>query len=264
MNPNSAFDQLVQRQFEVAQPSLAHREWERMDRQLREFERIDRMTRDMDRVATIVRETELQRERAEIAMSRHAETLRACEETMRKVYSQPFVDSLVRTQQFLLQHTLRAAEQQAFLSQMNDVFLRQAEFAQKIESVAQRIIGETALQAGLVSRLVSSYRPFSSDILTTNYDELLNTVLRGFEETGLTQSEVSCQTILWRFDAWLDKFPPNVKNIVISIIVGLLLLVVQEALDYYKSRSKALPAAHENQISSAETERAEVSFDMCR
>jgi hypothetical protein len=264
MNPNSAFDQLVQRQFEVCQPSLAHREWERMDRELREIERIDRMARDMERVATIARQAELQREQAEIAMSRHAETLRACEETMRKVYSQPFIDSLVRTQQFLLQHTMRAVEQQAFLSRMNDVFLRQAEFARKIESVAERIIGETTLQTGLVSRLMSSYRPFSSDILTTNYDELLNTVMRGFEETGLTQSEVSCQTILWRFDAWLDKFPPNVKNIVISIIIGLLLLVVQEALDFYRSQPKALHATHENQDSFAAAEHADASFDMCR
>lgn len=264
MNPHSAFDQLVQRQFDACQPSLAHREWERMDRQLREMERVDRMARDMDRVARIARETALQREHAEIAMSRHAEILRASEETMRRVYSQPFVDSLVRTQQFLLQHTMRAIEQQAFLSRMNDVFLRQADFARKIEGVAERIIGETALQAGLVSRLMAAYHAIPSDIATTNYDELLNTVMRGFEETGLTESDVPYQTILWRFDAWLDKFPPHVRNIVISIIIGFLLLVVQEALDFYQSRPKALPTAHENQGSPAQPERADVTFDMCR
>ena len=173
-------------------------------------------------------------------MSRHVENLqfheklRASEEAMLRVYSQRFVDSLVRNQEVLSRLTTRAVEQQqAFLSRVNDGFLRQAEFARTIESFTERIIMETALQDGLVSRLMSGYRAIPSDIIpvTTNYDELLNVVMRGFEETGLTQSEVACQTILWRFDDWLEKFPPNVRNLVISIIVGLLVLVVQEALD---------------------------------
>jgi hypothetical protein len=251
MNPHSAFDELVQRQSDACQPSLAHREWERMDRQLREMERIDRMAREMDRVARIATETALLRARAEIAM--------------RRVFSQTFVNSLVRTQQVLLQHTMRAVEQQAFLSRMNDVFLRQAEFARTIASVTERIVGETALHAGLVSRLMSAYRAIPSEIVTINYDALLNVVMQGFEETGLTESEVACQTILWRFEAWLDKFPPNVRNIVIAFIFTILGAVGQEALHSYRSGSKALLPAHcESQYSSAAAEHADANFDMCR
>ena len=273
MNSYSAFDQLVQnaqRQFESCQPSLALREWEQMDRQLRDAEHIDRMSREIDRIARITRETELFRECAEPAVSRHAENLqfheklRASEESMRQVYSQPFVDSLVRTQEVLSRLTTQVAGQQAFLSRVSDGFLRQAEFARTIESFAERIIRETALQEGLVSRLMSGFRAVPSDFVTTNYDELLNVVMRGFEETGLTQSEVAYQTVLWRFDAWLDKFPPNVRNIVIALIFTLFGVVIQEALDFYKSGPKALPAAHENQASLVEPERVDANLDMCR
>lgn len=270
MNSYSAFYQLIQRQVESCQPSLAEREWERMDRAFPNAERFDRITGEMDRIARLTRETELFRDRAETAVSRYTENLqfheklRASEETMRRVYSQPFVDSLVRNQEVLSRLTARAAEQQAFLSRVSDGFLRQTEFARTIESFTERIIGETALQDGLVSCLMSGYRAVPSNFVTTNYDELLNVVMRGFEETGLTQSEVACPTVLWQFEAWLEKFPPNIRNLVIGLILMLLGVVIQGALDFYNSDPKALPTAQENSPSLVEPEHGDENFDMCR
>lgn len=251
MNFYSAFDQL-------------------MDRGLRDAERFDRMTREMDRIARITRQTELFRDRAETAASRYTENLqfheklRASEETMRRVYSQPFVDSLVRNQEVLSRLTARAAEQQAFLSRVSDGILRQAEFARTIENFTERIIRETALQDGLISRLMSGYRSIPSNFVTTNYDELLNVVVRGFEETGLTRLEVACPTVLWRFEAWLESFPPNIRNLIIGLILMLFGVVIQGALDFYNSDPKALPAAKENNPSLVQPAHGDENFEMCR
>jgi hypothetical protein len=160
--------------------------------------------------------------------------------------------------------TAEAAGQQAFLSRVGDGILRQAEFARKIETFTERFITETALQDGLVSRLMSGYRAVPSDPVMIDYDELLNVVMRGFEETGLTQPQVACPTVLWRFEAWLDKFPPNIRNLVIGLVLMLLGVVIQGALDSYKSDSKALPAAQENNPSLVEPEHGDEMFDMCR
>jgi hypothetical protein len=228
------------------------------------------MTRDIDRIARVTREADIFRERAEAAVSRNFqnaqfhEKLHASEEAMRRVYSQPFVDSLVRTQEILSRLTAEAAGQQAFLSRVGDGILRQAEFARKIETFTERFITETALQDGLVSRLMSGYRAVPSDPVMIDYDELLNVVMRGFEETGLTQPQVACPTVLWRFEAWLDKFPPNIRNLVIGLVLMLLGVVIQGALDSYKSDSKALPAAQENNPSLVEPEHGDEMFDMCR
>lgn len=56
MNSHSAFDQLVQNMERQCQPSLAEREAERIDRELRKTERADRILRELERADRLSRD----------------------------------------------------------------------------------------------------------------------------------------------------------------------------------------------------------------
>jgi hypothetical protein len=279
MNPYEGFDGMIQQTQRMIDgydgiANVAIREFERLDRMARESDRVDRLAQEMELIDRLTRAIEPFRgiqEQTQSAVLRHVQSLQLQDKMVHALApfaaaEESYLDSLIRSQEALLQVATASAEQQRASDfwRLTKDFHDRAVLTQAVGTIAERILRETALREGLVSSLISNYASIPTTVapVSKDYEELFGVLVRGFDETGLTQSELSYQTILWRFDAWLETLPPNIKKIVIGIIIGMAVVVFTSAVDSCKNALKRQGEVPKN-AALAEPKHADTDVGPC-
>jgi hypothetical protein len=145
-----------------------------------------------------------------------------------------YLESLIKSQQALSQV---AAQEVVNASRIAlEAATTVSVFANAMGGFTERILTEAVFRETLASNLAATYASMASAAaIKTNYDGVIDLVLQGLTEAGAADTGLSGETFLWKIHAWLELLPPNVKNIVIQFIAGLMLLILTEAVDWCKT-----------------------------
>lgn len=176
-----------------------------------------------------------------------------------------YLESLIKNQQALAQAAAREAIDS---SRVALEAATQSAFAGVMGGFTERVLSETDFCQTLVRNLTASYSSVvqgNVPTVTPNYDDLIDWLFNGLTLLGAADAELSNQTFLWKFDAWLESLPPNVKKIVIGFIIGLMLLIVTTAVDSCKlRRARTAQLSHRTIPAGPPEDQRWQDNDMCR
>ena len=107
-------------------------------------------------------------------------------------------------------------------------------------SFASRVFKEAEFRQAFLDRFESE----SSQVVKLtkseiNIEETLQTIELGIAESGVAQASNDVQTSLNTFFAWFNKLNPALRELIIAIIAGVLLMVADHAI--YDKKEKASP-----------------------